>query len=123
MKRTLVATLAIFLSFVPAAQAKVVSQLGIGIQSCVVNNNGGRTTNGINVVFSNTHASPATEVDFLVGYHGHHAVFTDRGTFTQYALINHNIATGLVGYTWNGSKPKMCTVQRVVLENGKVFTL
>ncbi len=121
MKQPLVALLANIVLLAPAAaQAKVVSALGIGIQSCVVNNNGG-TTNGINVVYNNTHASPATEVDFLVGYHGHRYVFADRGTFTQYASINHNITSGLVGYTWNGPKPNTCTVQRVVLANGKVF--
>jgi hypothetical protein len=123
MKRILVAILAVATVLAPAvAGAKVVSQLGIGIQSCVVNNNGGRT-NGINVVYSNTHASPAVEVDFLVGYHGHRAVLSDRGTFSQYAVINHNITSGLVGYPWDGPKPKTCTVQHVVLQNGKVFTL
>jgi hypothetical protein len=105
------------------AQAKVVQQLGIGIQSCVVNKGGGGLTNGVNVVFLNTHASAATEVDFSVTYQSHHAVFVDRGSFTKYATINHNLTDGLVGYPWNGPKPTLCTVRRVVLSNGKVLTL
>jgi len=122
MKRTLFTFLAVFVLLAPAAaQAKIVSQLGVAIQSCVVNNNGG-TTNGINVVYYNTHASPATEVDFLVGYHYHRVVLADRGSFTQSAQINHNLTNGLVGYTWQGPQPYICTVQRVVLSNGKVFT-
>ncbi|MEO6835740.1 MAG: hypothetical protein ABI231_07540 [Candidatus Tumulicola sp.] len=124
MKRTLLALLlgAFVLLSPAAAQAQIVSQLGIGIQSCVVNNNGSGLTNGINVVYYNTHASAATEVDFTVGYRGHRAVFTDRGTFTQNAQINHNMTSGLVGYSWNTSKPNLCAVRRVVLANGKVLT-
>jgi hypothetical protein len=102
------------------ASAKVVSALGIAIQSCVVNSNNG-TTNGINVVYYNTHPSSATEIDFLVRYHEHQYVLTDRGTFTQTAMINHNLTNALVGEPWEGPKPRMCTVQRVYLANGKVL--
>jgi|SRR5579863_391811 len=122
MKRTLLALVAVAVLLVPApARAKVTSQFGISIQSCVVNNNGSGQTNGINVVYYNTHPSPATEVDFLVRYHYHRAVLTDRGTFTQGSQINHNLTNGMVGYTWQGADPYVCSVQRVVLQNGKVF--
>jgi hypothetical protein len=104
-----------------AASAEIVPAFGITIQSCVVNSNGAGLTNGINVVYYNTHASPATEVDFLVRYHGHRYVLTDHGSFTQDAQINHNLANSLVGRSWQGANSKLCTVQRVLLENGKVL--
>jgi hypothetical protein len=119
MHRTLLVSLAALALLLPAAaQAKIVSAFGITIQSCVVNANGNQT-NGINVVYYNTHDSPATEVDFLVGYHGHKYVLIDRGTFSQGAQINHNLTNALVGYTWQGPKPHICTVQRVMLANGR----
>ena len=122
MKRTCFALIAVLVLLAPAAaQAKVASQFGITIQSCVVNNNGSGQTNGINVVYYNTHSSPATEVDFLVRYHHNRAVLTDRGTFTKGSPINHNLTNGMVGFTWQGPDPYVCTVQRVVLQNGKVF--
>ncbi|MGC9990951.1 MAG: hypothetical protein ABSD52_00970 [Candidatus Cybelea sp.] len=104
-----------------AASAEIVPAFGITIQSCVVNSNGGGLTNGVNMVYYNTHPSSATEVDFLVRYHGHAYVLTDRGTFTQNAQINHNLANSLVGRSWQGPNAKLCTVQRVYLENGKVL--
>ncbi len=121
MKRTVFTLLAVFVLLSSAAQANIVQQLGIAIQSCVVNDNSGQT-NGINVVYYNTHSSPATEVDFLVGYHSHKAVFVDRGDFAHNTAINHNLKDGLMGYPWNGAHPHLCTVQRVVLANGKVLT-
>jgi hypothetical protein len=121
MQRTLFAGLAAFCCAMPTtAQARIVSALGVSIQSCVVNSNGS-VTNGINVVYSNTHSSPATEVDFLVGYHGHKYVLIDRGTFNQGAQINHNLNNALVGQAWQGPRPKRCTVQRVILANGQVI--
>jgi hypothetical protein len=121
MQRTLLVGLAALALLLPAtAQAKIVPAFGITIQSCVVNANGSQT-NGINVVYYNTHESPATEVDFLVGYHGHKYVLIDRGTFSQGAQINHNLTNALVGYTWQGPKPHICTVQRVMLANGRVL--
>jgi hypothetical protein len=122
MKRTVFTLLAVFVLLTPPARANIVQQLGIAIQSCVVNNNGNGLTNGINVVYYNTHSSAATEVDFLVGYHYHKAVLVDRGSFAHNAQINHNLTDGLTGYPWNGSQPHLCTVQRVVLSNGKVLT-
>jgi hypothetical protein len=104
-----------------AASAEIVPAFGITIQSCVVNSNGGGLTNGVNVIYYNTHPSPATEIDFLVRYHGHAYVLTDRGTFTQNAQINHTLANSLVGRSWQGPNAKVCTVQRVYLENGKVL--
>ncbi|HEY2476546.1 MAG TPA: hypothetical protein VGI19_17330 [Candidatus Cybelea sp.] len=98
--------------------AKVVSNLGITISSCVVNSNGGHT-NGVNVVYYNTHASPATEVDFKVRYHKHTYVMVDRGSFSQSAQINHNLTDALVGEVWDGPQTKLCTVSRVLLANGK----
>ncbi|HEY1884391.1 MAG TPA: hypothetical protein VGG51_15285 [Candidatus Cybelea sp.] len=98
--------------------AKVVSNLGITIGSCVVNSNGGHT-NGVNVVYYNTHASPATEVDFKLRYRKHTYVLADRGSFSQGAQINHNLTDALVGEVWDGPQPKLCTVQRVLLANGK----
>jgi hypothetical protein len=123
MKRTLLAGLAALCCLLPAtAQAKIVSAFGIAIQSCVVNSrNSGSQTNGINVVYSSTHPSPATEVDFLIRYHGHPYVLIDRGTFSQGSTINHNLTNALVGYTWQGPTPHMCTVQRVMLANGRVL--
>lgn len=121
MTRACLALAAVVVMLVPAAApAKITSQFGIALQSCVVNNNDGHT-NGINVVYYNSHPSPATEVDFLVRYHHNRAVLTDRGTFTKGAQINHNLTNGMVGIPWQGPTPYACVVQRVVLENGKVL--
>ena len=103
-----------------AARAQTLSQYGVNINSCVVNENNGYT-NGINVVYYNTRPSPATEVDFFVGYRGHHYIMVDRGTFSKGALINHNLRNELVGYVWKGSGPNKCYVYRVTLANGKSF--
>ncbi|MFZ0683714.1 MAG: hypothetical protein WAM84_12640 [Candidatus Cybelea sp.] len=102
-----------------AASARLISALGITLQSCNANVNG-NVTNGINVVFYNAHQSPATEVDFLVRYHGRKYVLVDRGTFTVGAKINHNINNALVGVPWQGPDVKLCMAQRVILANGKV---
>lgn len=121
MQRTLLAGLAALCCAMPAvAQAKILSSLGVSIQSCVVNSNGGGLTNGVNIVYYNTHQSPATEVDFLVGYHGHKYVLIDRGSFSQGAQINHNLNNALVGLPWKGPRANLCTVQRVMLANGRV---
>jgi hypothetical protein len=105
----------------PAAQARIVSKFGVTIVSCVVNSNGNNLTNGINVVYYNTHDSPATEVDFLVNYMGRKYILIDRGTFARGAQINHNLANSLTGQPWNGPQPKHCAVQRVYLANGRSF--
>lgn len=120
MLRTVTTFAAIVTLLTAAALADVKSAHGIKIESCVVNQNGG-TTNGINVVYSNSNSSPATEVDFLVNYNKTRYTLTDTGTFSQGSQINHNITNALVGVPWAGSTPKMCKVQRVVLSNGKVL--
>ena len=120
MQRPVLAGLAVLCCAMPAtAQARIISNFGVSIQSCAVNSNGSGT-NGVNVVYSSTHSSPATEVDFLVGYHGHKYVLIDRGSFSQGAQINHNLTNALVGEPWQGPRPKLCTVQRVMLANGRV---
>lgn len=123
MNRILPALLAAFVLLAPAAaQAKTINGYGIRIQSCVVNSNGNGLTNGINVVYYNSsHPSPAVEIDFLVGYRGHRAILTDRGTFSETAQINHNLSNALVGRAWDGPNPNLCQVQRVVLANGRVL--
>src|SRR5579862_2371997 len=111
MKRVLLAAIAALAILAPAAaQARVAPGLGVTIESCVVNQDGSGATNGINVVYYNTHPSPAQEVDFLVGYHGHRYVLVDRGTFSQGARINHNLTNALVGQAWQGPNPNLCTV-------------
>lgn len=103
-----------------AASARLISALGITLQSCNANVNG-NVTNGINVIYYNTHQSPATEVDFLVRYHDQRYVLIDRGTFSVGAQIDHNITNALVGAPWQGPNVKLCTAQRVILANGKVL--
>lgn len=105
----------------PAAAAKKNSGYGVTITSCVVNSNGNNTTNGINVVYYNTHDSPATEVDFLVNYQGHKYILIDKGNFARGAQINHNLTNSLTGEAWDGPTPKKCTVQRVYLSDGTVL--
>jgi hypothetical protein len=56
-----------------------------------------------------------------VRYRGQHAILIDRGNFTQGAQINHNITNALVGLSWQGPNPNLCTVKRVYLANGKVL--
>ena len=121
MIRSLLVLAAILALAGGVAQANIVSALGISIQSCVVNQNGGGVTNGINVVYTNTHEVPANEVDFLVGYRGHRYVLVDTGTFSQGSQINHDLKNALVGFGWTGPAPNRCTVKRVVLSNGKVL--
>ncbi len=122
MQRHLLIGLAAICCAMPATvQAKIVSAFGVSIASCIVNSNGGGLTNGINVAYYNAHPSPATEVDFLVGYHGRNYVLVDRGTFSQGAQINHNLNNTLVGRSWQGPHANLCTVQRVILANGRIL--
>lgn len=121
MKKTLLTVLSALLVLAAPAQAKLGQGFGVNIQSCVVNDNGGKT-NGINIAYSNLNSSAATEVDFLVKYHKQRGVFADRGSFAPHALINHNLTNALVGLEWNGPKPALCKVQRVVLADGTVVT-
>jgi hypothetical protein len=105
-----------------SVSAKFESAFGIRVQSCVVNENASHTqTTGVNVVYYNAHQTPATEVDFLVRYHGTTYTLTDRGTFTHYAQINHNLTNALVGTVWQGQEPELCVPGRVVFATGKVL--
>jgi len=122
MKRTLLAVAALCAIVAPAAApAKNTSAFGVTIVSCVVNSNGNNLTNGINVVYYNTHDAPASEVDFLVNYGKQKYVLIDKGNFARGAQINHNLNNALTGQPWDGSKPKRCAVQRVYLVNGDVL--
>ena len=122
MKRSLLLLAALCVMAVPAAAAtKNGSRLGVTIVSCVVNSNGSNLTNGINVVYYNTHDSPATEVDFVVNYRGNKYILIDKGTFSRGSQINHNLANALTGQPWEGPTPKRCAVQRVYLANGNVL--
>jgi hypothetical protein len=122
MRRALLALIALAIFALPAStQAKIVSRFGVTIISCVVNSNGSGSTNGINVVFYNTHDSPATEVDFRVNYLGKRYILVDKGNFTRAAQINHNLTNALTGQPWDGPKPKLCQVERVYLANGRSF--
>ncbi len=74
------------------ASAKIASAFGIVVQRCIILENKDHTqTTGVNVVYYNSHETPATEVDFLVQYHGKSYTLTDRGSFTHNAQINHNL--------------------------------
>ncbi|MBV8068021.1 MAG: hypothetical protein JO113_08580 [Candidatus Eremiobacteraeota bacterium] len=121
MKRTLFILVALCIIAAPATAARNGSRFGVTIVSCVVNSNGSNQTNGINVVYYNTHDSPATEVDFLVNYNGHRYILIDKGTFTRGSQINHNLTNSLTGEAWDGPTPTRCAVQRVYLENGNVL--
>lgn len=120
MKRTLWIFVAIAMAL-PALQAQSASRHGVTIVSCVVNSNGSNLTNGINVVYYNTHDSPATEVDFTVNYGGHKYIMIDHGSFARGAQINHNLTNALTGQPWDGPQPKHCGVQRVTLADGSVY--
>ncbi len=120
MKRALLFCAALCAAAAPVSAKNVGSKFGVTIVSCVVNSNG-NTTNGINVVYYNTHDSPATEVDFLVNYGKQKYILIDKGTFTRGSQINHNLTNALTGQPWEGPTPKRCSVQRVYLENGNVL--
>jgi hypothetical protein len=121
VKRCFLVLFVAFALVTAAAQANITSRFGVAVQSCVVNQGGNGATNGINVVYTNNHASPATQVNFLIAYRGHRYILVDHGTFSQGAQINHNLTNDLVGYAWSGPTPNRCTVQRVYLANGAQF--
>lgn len=122
MQRALRALVVFAILIAPlSVHAKIVSRYGVTIVSCVVNSNSSNLTNGINVVFYNTHDSPATEVDFTVNYLGKRYLLIDKGNFTRGAQINHNLTNSLTGQPWNGDKPKLCRVERLYLANGQTF--
>jgi hypothetical protein len=105
-----------------SASAKVASAFGIVVQRCVLNENKDHTqTTGVNVVYYNSHQTPATEVDFLVHYHGKAYTLTDRGSFTHNAQIDHNLSGSLAGVVWQGRDPELCIPGRVLFATGKVL--
>ncbi|HEY2474946.1 MAG TPA: hypothetical protein VGI19_09100 [Candidatus Cybelea sp.] len=114
-------TLAAFLS--PSlVGAKTVSAFGIRLQRCVVLENAAHTeVTGVNVVYYNTHDTPATEVDFLVQYHGKNYTLTDTGSFTHFAQVDHTLTGAIAGTVWQGDTPDLCTPGRVMFANGKVL--
>jgi len=104
------------------ASARVASAFGIVVQRCVITENKDHTqTTGVNVVYYNKHQTPATEVDFLVQYHGKSYTLTDRGSFTHNAQINHNLTNALAGEVWQGEDPDLCIPGRVLFATGKVL--
>jgi hypothetical protein len=120
VRRALLTGFALIALATPSARAQVTSGFGVTLQRCVVNQQGD-LTNGIHVVFFSNHHSPATEVDFLVHYHGQHALFVDRGTFAGGAQISSHLESALVGRPWQGWNPDLCQVHRVVLADGKIL--
>ena len=123
MRRLVITGLTIAVLLLPCgASAKTVSAFGIKVQSCAVVENANHTqTTGVNVVYFNTHETPATEVDFFVSYHGTNYTLIDRGTFTHNAQINHTLTNALAGVVWQGETPDLCTPSRVLFATGKVL--
>jgi hypothetical protein len=123
MQRLILAGATLAMLLAPCgASAKTASAFGIMVQRCVVIENGSHTqTTGVNVVYYNAHETPATEVDFLVKYHGSAYTLTDRGTFTHNAQINHNLTDALAGVVWQGQEPDLCIPGRVLFATGKVL--
>lgn len=105
-----------------AVSAKVASAFGIRLQRCVVLENAAHTqVTGVNVVYYNTHQTPATEIDFFVQYHGTHYTLTDTGSFTHFAQIDHTLTGAIAGTVWQGDTPELCTPARVMFGNGKIL--
>ncbi len=123
MRHLLFTGLAVAALLVPSgASAKTASAFGIVLQRCVVNETGTHAnTDGVNVVYYNSHQTPATEVDFYVKYHGKVYTMIDHGSFTHYAQINHNLGNMLVGNVWQGQDPELCIPSRVVFATGRVL--
>ncbi|HEY1882883.1 MAG TPA: hypothetical protein VGG51_07570 [Candidatus Cybelea sp.] len=123
MRRLAITGLTIAVLLLPCgASAKTVSAFGIKVQRCVVVENANHTqTTGVNVVYYNTHQTPATEVYFFVSYHGTNYTLVDRGTFTYDAQINHTLTNALSGVVWQGDKPDLCTPSRVLFATGKIL--
>lgn len=126
MKRMFFALGALVAMLVPAAAqadiGNIVSGEGITLRNCTVDENvTNDTTNGIHVVYTNTHKSAATEVDFVVHYRGHTFTLVDRGTFEQGAVINHMLTNQMVNFAFKGKIADLCKVNRVYLANGRTY--
>lgn len=114
-------TLVVFLT--PCgASARMSSAFGIRMQRCMVLQNAAHTqVTGLNVVYYNSHQTPATEIDFVVRYHGTTHTLVDTGTFTHLAQINHTLTGSLAGTVWQGDDVEFCSPGRVVFATGRVL--
>jgi hypothetical protein len=123
LKRIFLALGATFAMLVPAAtQAQVVSGEGVTLKSCtIVENTATGSTSGIQVMYTNTHSSPATEVDFVVHYRGHTFTFVDRGKFEMGAVVDHKLTNQMMNFKFKGKNPDLCKVNRVLLANGQTY--
>lgn len=121
-RRVAVGVLALAVLAPTGAAAKTRSAFGIVVQRCVLNESRDHATiTGLNVVYYNSHQTPATEVNFLVNYRGKSYTLTDRGSFTHNAQIDHNLGGALSGAVWQGAVPELCIPGRVVFANGKIL--
>jgi hypothetical protein len=123
MRRLATTALTLAVLLMPCtASAKVKNAFGIIVQRCIINENKDHTkTTGVNVVYYNSHETPANEINFLVTYRGKSYTLTDRGSFTHNAQINHNLTDALVDVVWQGADPDLCIPGRVQFANGKVL--
>jgi hypothetical protein len=122
-QRYLIIGLALSVLLAPCgASAKVASAFGIVVQRCaVIESKDHSKTAGVNVVYYNSHETPASEIDFFVSYHGTTYTLTDRGSFTHYAQIDHTLTNALDGTVWQGEEPDLCVPGRAVFAIGKVL--
>lgn len=105
-----------------SVSAKTSSAFGIKMQRCIVMENAAHTlVTGLNVVWYNSHQTPATEVDFIVRYHGTTHTLTDTGSFTYMSQINHTLTGSIAGVVWQGSDIEFCQPGRVVFATGRVL--
>lgn len=123
MRRLLLICLTLGIALSPsAASAEHRSAFGIVMQRCIMLENASHTQiSGVNVVYYNSHQTPATEVDFLVHYRGRAYTMTDTGSFTYLAQINHTLTGALAGQVWQGADPELCIPGRVVFATGRVL--
>jgi hypothetical protein len=124
MKRFLtIAILAVAALTANASAQQLQSSFGIKLTGCHVfqqAHNLANVTGGVWVKYTNTRAVPATRIDFLVKYNGVQTVMVDKGSFTQYAQIQHSLQNALIGQAWIGPTPTSCRVYHVYWANGNV---
>ena len=120
MKRLVLAAFAAALALATGvASANNVSRLGINIISCTVNNDNGNTK-GVTINYVNAEPVAATQVNFMVRYHGQSGILIDKGNFTQGAQITHTLTNSFMGYSFQGDTPGVCRVAKVVRADGSV---
>ena len=120
MKRTVLALAAAIVLATGVASANNVSRFGINIVSCTLATDGNGNTKGVSIVYVNSQPVPATQVNFMVRYHGQNGVVIDKGNFTQGAEISHTLTNSFMGYAYNGPAAGLCRVQKVVRADGSV---